>query len=211
MGLTKRIVGQFGNPRGFAGWLAGRIMLYRPSNRARARWAVSLLDAQPGDDVLDVGFGPGYSTGLLAAQPAIGRIVGVDRSKLMVDMTFRRLRRHLRSGRVTLVCADIAHLPRFDVSFDRVLSINAAPFHEDLGAVLRVLRERMTPGGRIALAVQPRGRRSNSGTAQSEGARLAAALTAAGFERVETSFNASFGPVPCACVTGHKPRLAAGG
>src|SRR5688500_11334653 len=131
MSVEGRLKSQFGHPRGFAGWLAGRIMLYRPSNRARARWAVSLLDVQPGDDVLDVGFGPGFSTGLIAAQLETGRVVGVDRSKLMVDTAFRRLRRFMRSGRVTLVCADVANLPRFDVSFDRVLSINVSMFHDD--------------------------------------------------------------------------------
>jgi hypothetical protein len=123
----------------------------------------------------------------------------------MVDTAFRRLRRYLRSGRVTLVCADVAYLPRFDVSFDKVLSINVSPFHEDLGVVLRVLRERMSPGGRIAIAVQPRGRRATSATAQSEAARLAEALTQSGFERVETHFNSSLGAIPCACATAFRP------
>ena len=208
MSALSRITAQFGHPRGFGGWLAGRIMLFRPSNRARARWAVSLLDVQPGDDVLDVGFGPGYSTGLMAARLENGRVVGVDRSKLMVDTAYRRLRRYLRNGRVTLVCADVAYLPRFNVSFDKVLSINVSPFHEDLGAVLRLLRERMTPGARIAVAVQPRSRGATTATAQSEGARLADALTQSGFERVETHFNSSLGAVPCACVTGYASRMS---
>jgi cyclopropane fatty-acyl-phospholipid synthase-like methyltransferase len=202
MQVLRNVIAQFGEPHGFGGWLAGRIMLYRPSNRARARWAVSLLDVQPGDDVLDIGFGPGYSTHLIAQRVANGRVVGVDRSKLMVDTAARRLRRHLRAGTATLVRTDIRTLPRFDVSFDRVLAINVAQFlGEDLSAVLTLLRERMTPGGRIAIAVQPRERGATAAAAQLEGARLTAALEAAGFRRVESSFNASLGPVPGVCVT----------
>jgi cyclopropane fatty-acyl-phospholipid synthase-like methyltransferase len=202
MQALKRFVAQFHRPEGFGGWLAGRIMLYRPSNRARAQWAVSLLDVQPGDDVLDIGFGPGYSTQLIAARLAGGRVVGIDHSKLMLDTAARRLRRHLRAGVATLVGADVRQLPRFDVSFDRVLAINVAQFWgEELAAVLVKLHERMTPGGRIAIAVQPRERGATAAAAQLEGARLASALEAAGFRRVESSFNASLGPVPGVCVT----------
>jgi cyclopropane fatty-acyl-phospholipid synthase-like methyltransferase len=201
MQALRKVIAQFGEPRGFGGWLAGRIMLYRPSNRARARWAVSLLDVQPGDDVLDIGFGPGYSTQLIAERVSNGRVVGVDRSKLMVDTAARRLRRALRAGTATLVRTDIRALPRFDVSFDKVLAINVAQFlGDDLGSVLTMLRSRMTPGGRIAIAVQPRERGATAAAAQLEGSRLTAALEAAGFKRVESSFNASLGPVPGVCV-----------
>ena len=201
MQALRSFFAQFGDPRGFGGWLAGRIMLHRPSNRARARWAVSLLDVQPGDDVLDLGFGPGYSTQLIAERLQTGRVVGVDRSKVMVDSAARRLRRQLRAGTVTLVRTDIRALPRFDVSFDRVLAINVTQFlGDDLGTVLALLRTRMTPGGRIALAVQPRERGATAAAAQLEGSRLTGALEAAGFKRIESSFNASLGPVPAVCV-----------
>jgi cyclopropane fatty-acyl-phospholipid synthase-like methyltransferase len=204
MQALKKIYAQFGDPRGFGGWLAGRFMLYRASNRARARWAVSLLDVQPGDDVLDIGIGPGYSTQLIAQGLRDGRVVGVDRSKTMVDMTARRLRRFLRAGKATLVRTDVRTLPRFDVSFDRVLAINVAQFWgDDLGSVLELLRERMTPGGRIAIAVQPRHRGATAAAAQLEGSRLTAALEAAGFRRVASSFNASLGRVPGVCVVAH--------
>lgn len=201
MQALRSFFAQFGDPRGFGGWLAGRIMLYRSSNRARARWAVSLLDVQPGDDVLDLGIGPGYSTQLIAERLKGGRVVGVDRSKLMVDTAARRLRRHLRAGSATLVGTDIRNLPRFDVSFDRVLAINVTQFlGDDLGTALAMLRSRMTPGGRIAIAVQPRERGATAAAAQLEGSRLAGALEAAGFRRVESSFNASLGAVPGVCV-----------
>ncbi|MGQ0836578.1 MAG: class I SAM-dependent methyltransferase [Gammaproteobacteria bacterium] len=187
------------NPSHLAAWLA----FYRPSHRARVRWLVSLLDVQPKDDVLDAGFGSGFATDLLAAHATEGRVVGIDPSKRMLEVACRRLRRHLRTGRVTLVCAEIAAIPRFDVAFDRVLVADTTPFESNLALILNVLRARMTPGGRIALAAQQRPR---GATAQAEGARLADALSAAGFERAETHFSGSIEKLPCICATAFRPQ-----
>ena len=60
------IVGQFGDPRGTAGTVAGWVMAHRPSNRRRNRWVVSLLDVQPTDRVLEIGFGHGHTIERLA-------------------------------------------------------------------------------------------------------------------------------------------------
>jgi hypothetical protein len=52
---------QFGRPTGLGGYAAGLPMAYRPSNRRRNAWAVSLLDVQRDDRVLELGFGPGVA------------------------------------------------------------------------------------------------------------------------------------------------------
>jgi hypothetical protein len=52
---------QFGRPNGFWGSIAGWIMAVRSSNRKRNVWAVSLLDVQHGDRILEIGFGPGLA------------------------------------------------------------------------------------------------------------------------------------------------------
>jgi ubiquinone/menaquinone biosynthesis C-methylase UbiE len=163
---------------------------YRPAQRAQTQWLVSLLDPQPVDDVLDVLAGSGYSTAVIASRLQQGRVVGVDPSKLMLNAAYRHLRRHLRTGQASLVRAEPLHLPRFDVAFDKVLLRDSPRLASELGAVLSLLRTRMTPGGRIVAAAQPQERSA----IQKEGARLAAALTTAGFAHVETYF----GPLACA-------------
>jgi hypothetical protein len=55
------VVGQFGHPRGTVGRVAGWVMAHRASNRRRNCWVVSLLDVQPSDRVLEIGFGPGLA------------------------------------------------------------------------------------------------------------------------------------------------------
>lgn len=55
------IVGQFGHPQGTGGSVAGWVMAHRPSNRQRNSGVISLLDVQPTDRVLEIGFGPGLA------------------------------------------------------------------------------------------------------------------------------------------------------
>ena len=65
------VVRQFGHPHGIGGRLAGCVMVHRSSNRQRNRWVVSLLDVQPTDRVLEIGFGPGLA--LAGRRSAPGR------------------------------------------------------------------------------------------------------------------------------------------
>jgi hypothetical protein len=59
--LDRDVVGQAHHPRGAAGSVNGWVFAHRPSNRQRNRWAVSLLDVRPADQVLEIGFGPGLA------------------------------------------------------------------------------------------------------------------------------------------------------
>ncbi len=84
------MVSQFHRPRGAAGWLAGREMALRPSNRQRNRWAVALLDVGPTDRVLEIGFGPGIAIREAARRATRGRVAGIDHSPEMVRQATRR-------------------------------------------------------------------------------------------------------------------------
>lgn len=200
MSLQRTFHAQLAHPRGLGGWLAGRMMLHRPGDRARTRWALSLLQLDAGDHVLDVGIGPGYSTGLIAACVPRGLVVGVDRSRLMFEMAQRRLRRELAARRVTLVCAEAVDLPRFDVSFDKVAAIDALDLEGDAHDVLTSLHAHMTPGGRIAVLLQPRERGLDASAPQRLAVRLADHLTAAGFKRPYAHFSGSARRGACVCV-----------
>src|ERR1700678_2510352 len=56
--LDRDVIGQARRPRGAAGRVTAWEMARRPSNRQRNRWVVSLLDVQPADRVLEIGFCP---------------------------------------------------------------------------------------------------------------------------------------------------------
>lgn len=158
MSASGVIVRQFGKPSGPLGALAGLVMRLRPSNRERSLRTVALLELRPGDDVLEVGFGPGLAVERAAELASRGTVAGVDHSGLMLRQARRRNRRAIQAGRVDLRLGAAEHLPDFGVRFDKVLAVNVSMFWSDPAATLRGLRQAMKPGGTIALTLQPRRR-----------------------------------------------------
>jgi ubiquinone/menaquinone biosynthesis C-methylase UbiE len=193
-------VRQFGHPRGIAGWMAGWVMAHRRSNRQRNRWAVSLLDVQPTDRVLEIGFGPGVAIAELARRATRGKVYGIDRSEVMVRQAGRRNAAAIRAHRVQLIHASVDQLPTFDEPLDAILAVNTVGFWPDPAERLRHLRRLLRPGGRIALASQPRYPGATTVRAADE---LQDLLTQAGFTdiRVETL---DLDP-PVACVLADNP------
>src|SRR5271155_1491762 len=108
--LGRRIVSQFMNPRGLPGRFVGWEMALRASNRRRNVWAVSLMDVQPSDRVLEVGFGPGIAIREIARRATRGEVVGIDRSSVMRAQAARRNKSAIREGRVSLAVASIEDL-----------------------------------------------------------------------------------------------------
>jgi ubiquinone/menaquinone biosynthesis C-methylase UbiE len=152
MTIKQRAIRQFGQPRGIPGRLVGWILAHRGSNRKRNRWAVALLDVQPTDRVLEIGFGPGVAITELARRATRGRVYGIDHSEVMV----RLARRRNRGQNVELVHASVDRLPDFGAPLDAVLAVNTLGFWHEPAERLREVRQLLRPGGRIALVTQPR-------------------------------------------------------
>jgi len=152
------IVRQFGHPRGAAGNVAGWVMAHRPSNRRRNSWVVSLLDVRPTDRVLEIGFGPGLAIVELGRRVGpSGHVYGIDHSDVMLRQARRRNSATIRAGRVTLARASVEELPpALDGPFDAIFAVNSLGFWTEPARRLEDLRRRLTPGGRIAIASQPR-------------------------------------------------------
>jgi ubiquinone/menaquinone biosynthesis C-methylase UbiE len=184
--------------------MAGWVMAHRRSNRQRNRWAVSLLDVQPTDRVLEIGFGPGVAIAELARRATRGKVYGVDRSEVMVRQAGRRNAAAIRASRVQLIHAAVDQLPSFDEPLDAILAVNTVGFWPDPAERLRRLRRLLRPGGRIALASQPRCPGATRDTTVRAAEELQDLLTQAGFTdiRVETL---DLGP-PVACVLAANPR-----
>ena len=200
----KALVGQFHRPHGLGGRAAGWVMAHRGSNRERNLWAAELLDVQPEDRVLELGFGPGIAIEAMARRATRGVVVGVDHSEVMVRQATRRSAAAVRAGRVDLRLGNAEDLPAFDAPFDKILAVNSLMFWEDPVARLEELRDLLRPGGRIAIAHQPRGPGSTDETTACAARELAAHFAAAGFSdaRVETL---PLKPVAVVCVLGVSP------
>ena len=180
----RRVRAQFGRPAGFSGRVAGWIMASRPSNRRRNVWAVSLLDVQRRDRVLEIGFGPGLAIREISRRAVEGYVCGLDHSEEMLRQAAERNAAAIRTGRVDLRLDSVDCLPAFAEPFDKVLAVNAIMFRDRTIGRLEALRRVMRPGGRIAIAHQPRGPGATDATATARGEEIAAALTQAGFSEV---------------------------
>jgi SAM-dependent methyltransferase len=200
---VRRIRAQFGHPSGFWGPAVGWILASRPSNRRRNAWAVSLLNVQPRDRILEIGFGPGLAIRACSRLAVEGHVCGLDHSAEMVRQAARRNREAIRTGRVDLRLGAVECLPAFTEPFDKVLTVNTFVFWDHPIDRLVQLRLMMRPGGRIAIAHQPRGPGATEATAEARGNAIAAALTRAGFSEVRLHTMPLTPPVVCA--TGLSP------
>jgi SAM-dependent methyltransferase len=159
-------------------------MAHRASNRRRSAWAVSLLDVQGDDRVLEIGFGPGVAIKELSARAPDGYVCGIDHSAVMVRQATRRNAEAVRRGQVELRLGPVDELPDFGAPFDKVLAVNVTLFWDRPVELLRNLRRVLRMGGRIALAFQPRGPGATEEAATTTGMELLAALRDAGFSEV---------------------------
>jgi ubiquinone/menaquinone biosynthesis C-methylase UbiE len=189
-----RLTRQFGHPRGLFGAVVGHLMAVK--NGARSRWVLTLVTPQPGERLLEVGFGPGVDVQrVLEAVGARGRVAGVDISEVMVRQASRRNEASVREGRATLSCAGIDALPFGDGEFDAAYSINAAQFWPDLARGFGELRRVVRAGGRVVVAVQPMTRGANEQDSKVWLAKLAAGASAAGWPIVEEALGPTRPPV----------------
>ncbi|HEX3037159.1 MAG TPA: class I SAM-dependent methyltransferase [Thermodesulfobacteriota bacterium] len=139
----------FGRPEGNLGRLGGIIMARM--NRKFASWVINLLDIQPNDRVLEVGFGPGVGIQLLAKSASAGYVAGIDPSEEMVEQATARNAQAIESRRVDLRHGSVESLPFEDNTFDKALAINSMQVWPDALAGLREMRRVLKSEGRIAL------------------------------------------------------------
>ncbi len=198
--VVRWIISQFQHPRGLAGRLAGWEMALRPSNRKRNAWAVSLMDVQPSDRVLEIGFGPGVAVREIASRAVRGEVVGIDRSEVMRAQAARRNAAAIRAGRVSLIVASVEDLPRFDGTFDKILAVNNVGMWVEPEVRLKELARLLRGGGLIAIVSQPRCPGATAETTAAAARHTLQLLEMAGFGavRVETL---ALDP-PAACVIG---------
>lgn len=184
--LDRDVIGQARHPRGAADRVVAWEMAHRPSNRQRSAWVVSLLGARPADKVLEIGFGPGAAVAELVRAGA-GHVYGTDHSGVMLRHASRRNAAAIRAGRVTLLTAPVDQLPpALDGPFDIIFAINSAGFWPAPAERLAELRRRAAPGGRIAIAAQPRCPGATADTSRDAARDIEGMLRAAGFTHLST-------------------------
>jgi ubiquinone/menaquinone biosynthesis C-methylase UbiE len=199
MNFKQNVVAQFRQPHGRLGYLAGQIMAYRPSNQERNAWTLALLNLQPSDRVLELGFGPGVAIAQASKTVTQGVIMGIDHSDVMVCQASQRNAEGLSNGRVVLVLGSVAVLPELNGSFNKLFSVNVFQFWDDPVTVFRSLRQLMTPTGVLATTYMPRHRGATDQDTVEVGNRIAGCLKDTGFTRIQRELK-PMKPVSVVCV-----------
>jgi arsenite methyltransferase len=120
---------------------------YQKGDVVRRRAAVrDALDVQPGDDVVDVGCGPGFYVAELA--DVAGSVLGIDTSPQMLAVAAKRSEGR---GNVTFREGDAMAIPAEDGSFDRALSVQVFEYVSDVPKALGEMRRVLRPGGRALI------------------------------------------------------------
>jgi len=201
--LKQRVYRQFGKPTGFWGGLAGRIMAHRSSNVVRNRWTVELLELEPDDCVLEIGFGPGIALEAIAHTVTAGRIFGLDHSEVMLAQASKRNAAALQDNRLSLAIGSVEEDAQLPDEIDKILAVNVVQFWRQPVETLSRLRAALRPGGQIALTYQPRQSGATDEDAHDKGRQLVANLEEAGFASIRLEVRAL---KPAAvCAIGERP------
>jgi SAM-dependent methyltransferase len=102
------------------------------------------------------------------------------------------------SGPAGSPCGSVDQLPAaLDGPFDAILAVNSLGFWPAPAERLAELRRRLAPGGRIAIASQPRCPGATAGTSRSAADEVENLLRSAGFTQMSTKTLPLSPPVIC--------------
>src|SRR4051794_32512918 len=142
MSITRTIfLRMFGRPRSVMGRLGGIIMAR--ANADCGAWITGLLEIEPSDSVLEVGFGPGVIIQRLSKLASEGHVAGIDPSQEMIEQARARNAIAIKRGLVDLRRGSAESLPFSDNTFDRALAINSMQVWQDANAGLTEIRRVM--------------------------------------------------------------------
>ena len=123
-----------------------------PDVIAQRHRTLTVLEPREGEQILDVGAGPGLLVADLAAVVGhTGHVTGVEISDSMLALARRRIESGPAADRVTLVKGDVAELPFPDASFDAATSTQVYEYVPDVDRALAELYRVLRPGGRALI------------------------------------------------------------
>lgn len=122
----------------------------------RLRWAVSLLDVQPTDQILEIGCGTGVAVLLIAERLDGGLVTAIDRSAKAIVAARRQNAEHISAGRALLLHADLGDLgdlgDRLDQRYDKIFAVNVNVFWARSAIIeLQVIKQLMHRDGTLRL------------------------------------------------------------
>lgn len=147
--LNNLFAKQFRKPSGILGKYISKKLL--KMNATTNDWVIENCEIKSSDQVLELGYGPGYAIEKIVSKLDKGKVYGIDFSKLMLKHASRRNRKHIQTGKVELFTGSVGNMPFQNSQFDIVFGVNIVYFWsnpvKEINEIFRVLK----PEGRLVL------------------------------------------------------------
>ncbi len=134
-------------PHGLIGQFIGERMLRQ--HMPETNWSIELLNLQPIDHLLEIGFGAGRALSLGLQQNPHGRVIGLDLSPTMIHAATRRNRNAYQAGQLSLLRGDIVALPFQHHRFTKIVNVHTFYFWPEPHALFGHILTLLKAGGRL--------------------------------------------------------------
>lgn len=193
----------FSRPKGWLGSIAGLIMANE--NKALNQWAIRRLDLTDGENILEIGYGPGYSIKHMLKHYQDLHIDGLDASSTMQEQAQSRVSKRAKDKQVRLYVGKIEKTRLPGEQYDKVLSVNNFTIWDDPKTGLLNLYHTLKPGGTLVIVMQPREKGADAKRTKEMGENILNDLQFAGFDQFSIEYE-QIRPTLAVCVTAKKPR-----
>jgi len=155
MNIKKFIAAQLRKPSGLFGRLV-TVRLLNLVNMPMNTLVLEILQLQPDDHVLEVGFGGGDLIARMARIVTRGHITGVDFSNDALEVCRKRFDALIRIGIIELHCASVDALPFDANTFTKLCTVNTIYFWRDPLAALSQIHRVLKKEGTLLVCFRPR-------------------------------------------------------
>lgn len=135
---------------------AGRAMLERmnDSHGPMTQWALSHLQFNKGDRVLDIGCGGGACLARLSTMVENGSFAGIDYAKTSVEATQQFNQALIDAGKLEVFEASVSNMPFKDDEFDKIVTVESYYFWPDFETDMREVYRVLKSGGHFLLIAE---------------------------------------------------------
>ncbi len=142
MNVLAKLISQAKEPKGIIGSYTARFM--NIGHNKLTNWALSYLNINEDDIILDIGCGGGKTVNKLAKIAIKGKVYGIDFSEASVKLSSKINKNYINNRKVDIQKASVSKLPFADNYFNIITAIETYFFWPDLGndmkEILRVLK-----------------------------------------------------------------------
>ena len=136
---------QFKKPSGLFGMISSRIMIN--NNMAQYERLIKELNLQPGDKLLEIGYGPGVGINKVAMACPSCIIHGIDFSRLMFIRATKYNKQLIDNHTMQLQYGDFLNTPLASTDYDKIFCLNVVYFWNELHEPFKKVFSLLKAGG----------------------------------------------------------------